>query len=107
VVACVLIREPNGDLSTPIRRGETRTSDRLELVAWFQEQGREHVAMERTGVDGKPLYQLLDGHVPVMMVNAQHVSQVSGLTIEIKDAELCPHTGATRDVRDLTRSRHS
>ncbi len=41
-------------------------------------------AMESTGVFWKPIYNLLEGHLEVMVVNAQHIKAVPGRKTDIK-----------------------
>jgi transposase len=43
--------------------------------------------MESTGVFWKPIFNILEGHVEVMVVNAQHIKTVPGRKTDIKDAE--------------------
>jgi transposase len=76
--------------------------------------------MEATGVYEKPIYNLLDGHVEVLVVNAQHIKQVPGRKTDINDAawiaSLLRHgllrasfipDRAQRELRELTRYRKS
>jgi transposase len=75
--------------------------------------------MESTGVLWKPLYNLLEGVLPaVMVVNAAHIKQVPGRKTDVKDAEwiadLLRHgllrasfipDRPQRELRELTRYR--
>jgi transposase len=72
------------------------------------------------GVFWKPIYNLLEGHVELLLVNAQHIKAVPGRKTDVKDAEwiadllrygllrpsLIPPIWQ-REVRDLTRYRTS
>ncbi len=84
------------------------------LVAWEV----THVALESTGEYWKPVYNLLEGNVTVLVVNAQHVKHVPGRKTDVQDAEwlaeLLVHgllkasfipPKPQRDLRDLTRYR--
>ena len=62
------------------------TDDLLALVDWLMAEGCTHVAMESTGVYWKPIYNLLDGPVEVLVVNAQHIKQVPGRKTDVNDA---------------------
>ena len=53
------------------------------LVAWEV----THVALESTGEYWKPVYNLLEGNVTVLVVNAQHVKHVPGRKTDVQDAE--------------------
>lgn len=74
--------------------------------------------MESTGVSWKPVYNLLEGSVEVILVNAAHIKQVPGRKTDVKDcewiAQLLEHgllrksfiaPKAIRELRDLTRHR--
>jgi transposase len=101
-----------------VRTFGTMTRDLLELRDWLQAEGATHVAMESTGVLWKPVYNLLEGRVEVLLVNARHVKQVEGRKTDVKDcqwlaqllscgllrASLIPPK-PQRELRDLTRTR--
>jgi transposase len=51
----------------------TTTGELLVLVDWLHEWDVSHVAMESTGEYWKPIYNLLEGNMDVLLVNAKHV----------------------------------
>jgi len=61
-----------------IRRFACTTRELRELVVWWQELAVEHVAMESRGVYGKPVWNILEGHFPILLANAQHIKAVPG-----------------------------
>jgi len=94
------------------------TADLLLLVDWLLAWGVSQIAMESTGEYWKPVYNLLEGNVTVVLVNAQHVKHVPGRKTDVQDAEwlaellryglLKPSfipAKPQRDLRDLTRYR--
>jgi len=94
------------------------TADLLALADWLQEAGCTHVAMESTGVDWRPVYNLLAGQCALLVVNAQHIKAVPGRKTDVKDAawiaELLRHgllrgsfipSKPQRQLRELTRYR--
>jgi len=118
VVACRLRTLPSGGKEQEIQSFGTTTPELLRLLAWLQAWGVTHVAMESTGEYWKPVYNLLEGHVELLLVNARHVQQVPGRKTDVKDAEwladLLRHGllkasfvpgREQRDLRDLTRQR--
>lgn len=120
IVACLLLLEPDGELRQEIRKFGTMTQDLLELLDWLQQAGCTHVAMESTGVYWKPIYNILEGHLEVVVVNAQHLKGVPGRKTDVKDSEWlaeCFQLGLlkasfippapVRELRDLTRYRTS
>ncbi len=120
IVACLLLLEPDGELRQEFRKFGTMTQDLLELLDWLQQAGCTHVAMESTGVYWKPIYNILEGHLEVVVVNAQHLKGVPGRKTDVLDAEWlaeCFQLGLlkasfippapVRELRDLTRYRTS
>jgi len=118
IVACLLLLEPDGELRREIRKFGTMTEDLLALLDWLQQAGCTHVAMESTGVYWKPIYNILEGHLEVVVVNAQHLKKVPGRKTDVQDAEWlaeCFQLGLlrasfippapVRELRDLTRYR--
>ncbi|MCB0112103.1 MAG: IS110 family transposase [Caldilineaceae bacterium] len=118
VVACrVRINEAN-EWEQEVRTFGTMTCDLLALLDWLLAWEVTHVAMESTGEYWKPVYNLLEGHLEVLLVNAKHVKSVPGRKTDVKDAEwlaeLLVHgllkasfipAKPQRDLRDLTRYR--
>src|ERR671935_2131515 len=120
VQACLLRSTPSGQVHQEQRTFSTMTDDLLALLDWLLATGCTHVAMESTGVYWKPLYNLLEGHVEVLVVNAQHLKAVPGRKTDVNDAawiaSLLRHgllrpsfvpARAQRELRELTRYRMS
>jgi transposase len=118
VVACARLVSPDGTRSSHIRTFPTTTAGLLTLLDWLLSLGITHVAMESTGEFWKPLYNLLEGNLTILVVNAQHMKQVPGRKTDVKDAEwiaeLLAHgllrpsfvpPAPQRALRDLTRQR--
>src|SRR2546425_4494789 len=117
IVACLLTLV-GGKLRKDIRTFATTTNALLALLDWLADAGCTHVAMESTGVYWKPVYNILEGHFELLVVNAQHLKAVPGRKTDVKDAEwiaeLLQHgllKGSfippkfVRELRDLTRTR--
>jgi transposase len=118
-VECAVRRlTQSGTVQVEIRQFGTMTDDLLEMVTWLKAQGVTHVAMESTGVFWKPIYNILEGHCSVLLVNARHVKQVPGRKTDVRDCQwlaqllqygllkgsfIAPRW--QRDLRDLTRER--
>lgn len=118
VVACVIIPDAKGQRHKERQTFSTMTADLLRLREWLTAFGVTHVAMESTGVFWKPIYNILEGHVELLVVNAQHIKTVPGRKTDVKDAEwiadLLQHglfrpslipSPPQREVRELTRYR--
>lgn len=115
VVAC-LVRQGH----KTVRTFGTMTEQLLGLLEWLKAQGCTHVAIESTGVYWKPVFNILEGSVEVMLVNARHVKAVKGKKTDVKDcewlADLLRHgllkpsfipKPSIRALRELTRYRES
>jgi transposase len=120
VVACVLTPDGASGWRRETRTFSTMTADLLALSDWLQSLGCTHVAMESTGDYWKPVFNILEATVEVLLVNAQHVKAVPGRKTDVKDAEwlaeLLQHgllrasfipPVAQRELRDLTRYRNT
>ena len=84
MVACVF----TGVRKKEVRQFSTMTEDILQLVSWLKETDCEMAAMESTGSYWKPVYNILEEeHIPIMIVNAQHIKGVPGRKTDVKDAE--------------------
>lgn len=118
VVACLLVPGRTGEPSKQIRTFGTMTRDLLALSDWLAEAGCTHVAMESTGVFWKPVYNLLEEHFALLVVNAAHIKAVPGRKTDVRDAEwiadLLRHgllrasfipDRPQRELRELTRYR--
>jgi len=118
VVACLMQTDPTGVAHKEIRTFPTMTQDLLTLGDWLHEVGCTHVAMESTSSYWRPVYNLLEGALELLVVNAYHMKAVPGRKTDVKDAEwiadLLRHgllrasfipPQAQRHLRDLTRYR--
>jgi transposase len=87
VVACLMTSEERQPPVKTIRTFSTMTADLLALADWLHTAGCTHVAMESTGVDWRPIYNLLEGLFTLLVVNAQPMKAVAGRKTDGKDAE--------------------
>ena len=87
VVACRLGRDAQGQKVSQTLTFSTMTCDLLRLCDWLAEGGCTHVAMESTGEYWKPVYNLLEAHFELLLVNAKHVKTVPGRKTDVNDAQ--------------------
>jgi transposase len=87
VVACVLLPGSGRQPAKEIRTFGTMTADLLELGDWMAEKGVTHVALESTGVYWHAVWNLLEGNMELLLVNAQHIKQVPGRKTDVRDCE--------------------
>jgi len=120
VVACLLISRSAGEPVRTVRTFGTMTGDLLDLADWLAAAGCTHVAMESTGVYWKPLWNLLEDGIELLLVNPRHIKAVPGRKTDVTDAEwiadLLRHgllrasyvpNRPQRELRELTRYRTS
>ena len=87
LVVCWRHIDAEGRVHTEKRRFRTMIADLEALAAWLAERGCTHVAIESTGVYWQPVYNILEEHFEVWLVNAQHVRNVPGRKTDMTDAE--------------------
>ncbi len=87
VVACVIVPGPDGAPQKEVRTFGTMTADLLELADWLSSYGVTRVAMESTGVYWKPVWNVLEDRVQLLLANARHIKAVPGRKTDVKDAE--------------------
>jgi transposase len=118
VVACVRRALGGGKVQQEVRTFRTETGGLLALADWLTDAQVTHAAMESTGVYWKPVWNLLEGVIELLLVNAEHIKQVPGRKADVKDSEWiaqllqCGLLKASfvperpvRELRDLTRQR--
>lgn len=74
-------------LSRETRTFDTFTSSLISLCDWLRENKVTHVAMESTGVYWKPVFNILEDHFQVILVNARHMKNVPGRKTDKKDSQ--------------------
>ena len=87
VVAGLLTPGANGQPQKEIRTFQTLTDDLERLAAWLAAAACRQVAMESTGVYWQPVWNVLEGHFELLLVNARHVKAVPGRKTDVKDSE--------------------
>jgi transposase len=118
VVACVRLVDPSGRLDQQVRSFTTTTRGILQLGDWLMEHQVSIAAMESTGVYWKPIWNLLEDQLELMLVNAGHIKQVPGRKTDVKDCQWIAQLLSCgllrnsfvpdrpqREMRDLTRQR--
>ncbi len=103
-----------------VRTFGTMTGVLLALADWLEAAGCTHVAMESTGGDWQPIWNLLEDRFTLLLVNARHIKVVPGRKTDVRDCEwigdLLRHgllqasvvpPRPQRELRELTRYRTS
>jgi transposase len=118
VVACARWLDDRQHTRQLVQSFGTTTPDLLDLLDWLLAHQVPIVAMESTGVYWKPVFNLLEAHLQVLLVNPEHIKKVPGRKTDVKDcewiAQLLQHgllrasfvpDRPIRNLRDLTRQR--
>jgi transposase len=87
VVACRVVSKGGRQKEEETRTFGTATAELLDLADWLTEWGCTHVAMESTGEYWKPVYNLLEGQVEILLVNAAHIKAVPGRKTDVLDCQ--------------------
>lgn len=117
VVACVR-RAEERPVAREVRTFGTTTRELLALLEWLTSERVTHAAMESTGVYWKPVWHVLEGHLTLVLANAQEIRNVPGRKTDVNDAtwiaDLLAHglirasfvpPAPIQELRDLTRTR--
>lgn len=115
LVACLI-----KDGKKQARTFSTMTDDLLRLLDWLTLEGCRQVAIESTGVYWRPVFNILEGSLEVMLVNARDAKGFKARKTDVIDAEwladLLRHGLLRpsfipplhiRELRELTRYRES
>ncbi len=118
VVACLARSGPKDGPGYDERSFPTTQRGLRELREWLLAAGCQAVGMEATGVYWIPVYAALEGHLPLVVGNPNHMQNLRGHKTDRKDAKwiagLIRHglirpsyvpTREFREARELTRSR--
>ncbi len=91
VVACVRRIDAAGRAGDQVRTFGTTTAGLLELGDWLVSEQVPIAAMESTGVYWKPIWNLLEGQLKLLLVNAHDVEQLPGRKTDVKDSQWLAH----------------
>jgi len=117
ITACVLVNEPGKQREAREKEFRTYWSDLQKLKLWLYASKVKQVAIESTGVYWKPVWNVLDGHFPLLLTNPYHMRNIPGQKTDQKDSEwisdLLAHglrasfvpPWPVQELRDLTRYR--
>jgi transposase len=118
IVACLMVGKPDGNPQKTIKTFSTMTRDLLACKDWLESEDCTYVAMESSGVYWKPVFNILEDSMEVILANARHIKNVPGRKTDVKYcewiAQLLRHglikgsfipPKPIRELRDLTRYR--
>ncbi|MBU0992397.1 MAG: IS110 family transposase [Proteobacteria bacterium] len=87
ISACLITVAENGEEHYEIKEFGTFTNDLLTMKKWLTENCCPILAMESTGVYWRPVHNILEGHMEIILVNARHIKNVPGRKTDIGDSK--------------------
>jgi transposase len=118
VVACLLTGSSTESPRVEKRQYEATVGELERLRQWLVEERCTHVVVESTGSYWKPVFNVLEASVTVVLANPVHVRNLRGHKTDRKDSEWLAHLlrhglirpsfippPAIRELRSLTRQR--
>jgi transposase len=87
VVACVLLTATDGTVEKHERVFGTTLLQLLSLLDWLKSLAVTDAAMESTGAYWKPVWNILEGQMALLLANAHHLKSVPGRKTDINDAQ--------------------
>ena len=118
LAVCVMVGPANEKPVVEVRRFGTNVKDLERLRTWFEQTGCTEAVMESTGSYWKPVFNILEGSLRIILANPEQVKALRGKKTDPNDsrwlASLLRHgliqpsfipPRDIRELRDLTRRR--
>jgi len=87
ISACLITVDNNGKEQYGIKEFGTFTDDLVKMKNWLLDNECPVLAMESTGVYWRPVHNILEGFMEVILVNARHIKNVPGRKTDISDSK--------------------
>jgi transposase len=87
ISACLITIDEHGQEQYEIEEFGTFTNDLLAMKKWLTDNSCPILAMESTGVYWRPVHNVLEGFMEVILVNARHIKNVPGRKTDISDSK--------------------
>jgi transposase len=87
LTACVLVFDEQGRRQVRKKEFATYWQQLQRLKLWLYANKVQQVAMESTGVYWKPVWNILQGHFPLLVTNPYHMKNIPGRKTDQNDAE--------------------
>ena len=118
ILVCTLCGPSNEAPQIEIRTYGTTTHALQALERWLYELGCRRVVMESTSDYWKPIFNILEERMTVVLANPAHIKNIPGRKTDVKDCQWLAHLlrhglvrssfippRPIRELRDLTRRR--
>ena len=87
ISACLITVDEHGQEQYDIEEFGTFTNDLLNMKEWLTDNSCPIIAMESTGGYWRPVHNVLEGFMEVILVNARHIKNVPGRKTDISDSK--------------------
>lgn len=87
ISACIITGDKNGNLEYEIKEFTTFTDDLILLKEWLMSNKCPVAAIESTGIYWRPVHNVLEDCIDVILVNARHVRNLPGRKTDIEDSK--------------------
>lgn len=87
ISACLITIDSNGQEQSEIKEFGAFTDDLISLRTWLTTNNCPIIAMESTGVYWRPVHNVLEHHLEIILVNARHIKNVPGRKTDISDSK--------------------
>ena len=87
ISACLITIDEQGLEQYEIKEFGTFTDDLLMMRKWLTDNKCPIIAMESTGIYWRPVHNVLEGHMNIILVNARHIKNVPGRKTDIGDSK--------------------
>src|SRR5881628_2843072 len=86
LAVCIMIGLAHQKPTVEVRRFGTNVMELERLRVWLKEMGCTEAVMESTGSYWKPVYNVLEGTVKIILANPMHVKVLRGKKTDSKDS---------------------
>lgn len=87
ISACLIYPDGSGRDQSEVQEFGTFTDELMRLKLWLLDHECHVVAMESTGIYWRPVHNVLEDAVRVILVNARHIKNVPGRKTDIGDSK--------------------
>jgi transposase len=87
ISACLITINEQGEEQYEIQEFGTFTNDLLTMKKWLTDNHCPILAMESTGIYWRPVHNVLEGYMEIILVNARHIKNVPGRKTDIGDSK--------------------
>ncbi|WP_300465187.1 IS110 family transposase [Desulfobacula sp.] len=87
ISACLITIDELGEEQYEIKEFGTFTHNLLIMKKWLMNNRCPILAMESTGVYWRPVHNILEGYLEIILVNARHIKNVPGRKTDIGDSK--------------------